>query len=73
MSVTGFSVGDTDYTGNTDEYIAALYNFTDVDVVVERGDRIMQVVISPYERVTFSEVDDMGHRDRGGFGTTGRT
>ncbi len=72
MSATGFSVGDADFTGNSDEYVAALYNFTDADIVVERGDRIMQVVVSPYVRVDFTEVDDMGNKSRGGFGTTGK-
>lgn len=73
MSATNFSVGDADFSGNSDEYVAALYNFTDADIVVERGDRIMQVVISPYLRVEFTEVDDMGNASRGGFGTTGTT
>ena len=72
MSATGFSVGDADFAGNTDEYVAALYNFTDADVVVMRGDRIMQVVISPHVRVGFIEVEDMGNESRGGFGTTGK-
>ena len=72
LSATGFSVGDTDFTGNTDEYVAALYNFTDDDVIVSRGDRIMQVVISPYVRVKFTEVENMGNESRGGFGSTGK-
>lgn len=71
LSATGFSVGDADFTGNSDEYVAALYNFTDTDIVVERGDRIMQVVVSPYVRVEFTEVEDMGNVSRGGFGSTG--
>ena len=71
MPANGFGVGDRDFCGNGDEYHAALLNFTDEPVVVERGDRIMQVVISPVVRVDFQEVDDMGHNNRGGFGTTG--
>lgn len=71
MPANGFGVGDRDFCGNGDEYVAALLNFTDKDVTLERGDRIMQVVISPMERVGFHEVDDMGNNDRGGFGTTG--
>ena len=71
FSATGFSVGDPDFSGNEDEYKAALYNFTDADIVIERGERIMQVVISPYLHVDIEEVDDMGKKSRGGFGTTG--
>jgi len=71
MPANGFGVGDRDFCGNGDEYTAALLNFTDHDITIERGDRIMQVVISPVARVNFKEVDDMGNDDRGGFGTTG--
>ena len=72
FSATGFSVGDPDFKGNDDEYKAALYNFTDTAVVIEKGERIMQVVISPFAHVNFEEVEDMGHESRGGFGTTGK-
>lgn len=72
FSATGFSIGDPDYSGNDDEYVAALYNFTDTEVVIERGERIMQVVISPYAHVEMLEVEDMGKPSRGGFGTTGK-
>lgn len=72
MPANGFGVIDADYSGNDDEYVAALYNFTDEAVTVERGERIMQVVISPCERVEFTEVDEMGGVSRGGFGTTGK-
>ena len=71
MPANGFGVGDRDFCGNADEYTAALLNFTDKDITLERGDRIMQVVISPVVRVGFDEVDDMGNQNRGGFGTTG--
>lgn len=71
MPANGFGVGDRDYSGNEDEYKAALLNFTDEEVTIERGERIMQVVISPVIRVGFIEVDDMGNDNRGGFGTTG--
>lgn len=72
MPANGFGVIDADYSGNDDEYKAALYNFTDEAVTIERGERIMQIVIAPYERVDFTEVDDMGNDSRGGFGTTGK-
>ena len=54
LPANGFGVIDADYSGNDDEYKAALYNFTDEAVVIERGERIMQVVIAPYARVEFT-------------------
>jgi dUTP pyrophosphatase len=71
MPANGFGVIDADYSGNEDEYKAALYNFTDKEVVIVKGERIMQVVISPFAHVDMIEVDDMGNESRGGFGTTG--
>lgn len=72
MPATGSAIGDRDFSGNDDEYTAALYNFTDADVTIEKGDRIMQAVISPVIHVEFQEVEDMGKKNRGGFGTTGK-
>src|SRR3989338_7429858 len=71
MQANGYGVGDRDFSGNGDEYTAALYNFAEHEVTVERGERIMQALISPVARVEISEVDDMGRKTRGGFGTTG--
>ena len=71
IPANGFGVGDRDFAGNDDEYTAALYNFTDQSVEVLRGDRIMQVVVSPVLHVEFNEVEDMANKNRRGFGTTG--
>ena len=71
MSANGVGIIDSDYAGNEDEYIAALYNFTNNEVRVEVGDRLMQGVFVPHVRVDWNEVDDMGSASRGGFGTTG--
>ncbi|TSC81843.1 MAG: dUTP pyrophosphatase, partial [Parcubacteria group bacterium Gr01-1014_19] len=68
----GVGIGDEDFCGNNDEYHAPLYNYTDAPVTVERGDRIAQIIIKPYEKVDWEEVDDLGEKDRGGFGTTGK-
>ncbi|HEY9585212.1 MAG: hypothetical protein A3D65_02390 [Candidatus Lloydbacteria bacterium RIFCSPHIGHO2_02_FULL_50_13] len=67
----GVGIGDADFSGNDDEYQAALYNFTDADVVVERGERIVQGIFIPVTHADFEEVDDMNNRTRGGFGSTG--
>lgn len=40
---------------------------------VDRGDRIAQALVIPYEKVQFLEVDDLSETERGadGFGSTG--
>lgn len=67
----GVGIFDEDYTGDNDEYQAVLYNFTNEEVVVERGERVAQIIVIPYVRADLQEVDTMGEPDRGGFGTTG--
>jgi len=67
----GIGIGDCDYCGDGDEYRAALYNFSDEAVTVERGDRVTQILILSYDQVGWEEVDHLGNEDRGGFGSTG--
>lgn len=67
----GVGIGDADFAGNDDEYQAALYNFTDTPVVIEKGDRIVQGIFIPLTHADFDEVDDMDQKTRGGFGSTG--
>ena len=71
MFANGIAVFDEDYAGDGDEYLAILYNFSDVDVTVLRGDRVSQIVVMPYDKVVWQEVDTLGHNDRGGIGSTG--
>src|SRR3989344_4137869 len=71
MLANGVGIGDRDFSGNKDEYMAALYNFTDHEVPVERGERLMQGIFKQYGKAEWEEVDDLGNKDRGGFGTTG--
>ena len=63
---------DEDFAGNGDEYRAFVYNFTDQPVVVEKGDRLVQIVFLPFDRVEWEEVNDMEEPTRGAFGSTGR-
>ena len=64
-------IGDRDFSGDTDEYHAALYNFTDHSVLIERGERIVQGIFKKYDKAEWEETDSMGNPSRGGFGTTG--
>ncbi len=61
---------DADYRG---EIKVILVNLSDMPFTVNPGERIAQMVIARYERVTWNEVVslDMTERGEGGFGSTG--
>lgn len=71
MLANGVAIGDRDFCGNEDEYQAALYNFSDKEVAIERGERLVQGIFKRYEKADWQEVDDLENKSRGGFGTTG--
>lgn len=60
---------DSDYRG---EIIVALHNDSNIVRVVEKGERIAQIVIMPYLSVEFEEVGNLDEtkRGNGGFGST---
>ncbi len=62
---------DNEYRG---EVAAIMYNHTDEDYVVHRGDRLCQLVIKPVPTVNMVEADQLTETTRGtcGFGSTGR-
>lgn len=61
---------DSDYRG---EIGVILYNTGKAPLVVSKGDRIAQMIISSYAKVDLKEVDSLSETDRGegGFGHTG--
>lgn len=61
---------DSDYRG---EIMVALYNQSELPQKIEPGERIAQLVIVPYLRGVFNEVDELSDTTRGagGFGSTG--
>ena len=63
---------DPDYRG---EIMVALYNQSPAPQTVLGGERIAQLVLTPYIRGVFEEADALSDTDRGagGFGSTGRT
>ena len=63
-------VCDEDYKGN---YIVAVYNDSHEIQVIEHGDRIAQLVFTPYVQAELTEVDNLSETNRGegGFGSTG--
>lgn len=62
---------DSDYRG---EIMVALHNHGTSPQTVENGERIAQIVFTPYVAATFNVTDELDNTDRGagGFGSTGR-
>ncbi len=62
---------DSDYRG---EIKVIMLNLGAEPFEVNRGDRIAQMVISPYDRASWEESDSLGTtpRGEGGFGSTGK-
>ena len=63
-------VVDSDYRG---EIMVALYNDSQVEQVVNHGERVAQMVITPYLRPEFVVMNELEGTERGagGFGHTG--
>ena len=64
-------VVDSDYRG---EVMVALHNHSESIQSVSAGERIAQLVVTPFLKVDFQEVDVLSDtvRGEGGFGSTGR-
>lgn len=62
---------DSDYRG---EIIVALHNHSGEDRRIYNGDRIAQIIITPYVHANFEEVAELSDTTRGagGFGSTGQ-
>lgn len=67
------SVGicDSDYRG---EYLMAIRNLGTKEAIVEKHERIGQIVFVPFVQAQFEEVENLGETQRGtgGFGSTGK-
>lgn len=64
-------VVDSDYRG---EIMVALHNHSEQAQSIDDGERIAQMVITPYLTAEFIETDELDDTERGagGFGSTGR-
>ena len=62
---------DSDFRG---ELMAAMHNHSDAPQTIEPGERVLQLVITPYVQAAFAESDALSDTDRGegGWGSTGR-
>lgn len=63
-------VVDADYRG---EFMIALHNHSLTPATVEPGERVAQLVITPFLKVDFTVTDELSDtlRGAGGFGSTG--
>jgi len=61
---------DSDYRG---EIKIILINLSNETTVINTGERIAQLIVAKYEKVSFKEVDELNETERGegGFGHTG--
>lgn len=64
-------VVDADYRG---EITVALHNHSNEPKTIAANERIAQMVIAPFLKVDYNEVDDLSDtvRGEGGFGSTGK-
>lgn len=62
---------DSDYRG---EIMVAIYNHSEIAGVIKKGDRIAQMVITPYIHAEYEIADSLNDTGRGsgGFGSTGK-
>ena len=68
----GLGIIDQDYCGPEDEIKVLIYNFRDVAVTVEKGEKIAQGVFVRVDRFEWDEVENLEKSEsRGGFGSTG--
>jgi len=69
----GLGIIDQDYSGDKDEVLFQVYNFKNVPVVIEKGERLAQGCFLKIEKVEFTEVEKVAGKSRGGFGSTDKT
>jgi dUTP pyrophosphatase len=69
--ITSTGVVDAKYTGSI---VVKLYNHSDEDYWIDRGDKITQIVFLPILTPEIEVVDHLEDTERGsgGFGSTGR-
>jgi dUTP pyrophosphatase len=71
MLANGIGVVDPDYCGDKDQYIALLLNFSDQSATIQKGERIVQLVLVPTQPFEIKSVLSLNSPSRGGFGSTG--
>lgn len=72
LQVNSMGVIDCSYCGDNDEWMMAVYATR--DTVINVNDRICQFrIMKNQPHINFVEVEKLEGKDRGGFGTTGKS
>ncbi len=71
MLANGVGILDRDFCGPDDEIKIQVYNFTNRDVAVSKGERIAQGICIPVTRAQFLEAEKIKSASRGSHGSTG--
>jgi dUTP pyrophosphatase len=61
---------DSDYCGAKDEILIQVLNFGTEKVIVQKGEKIAQMIFVKTEKADFLEVNEPDKDSRGGFGST---
>jgi dUTP pyrophosphatase len=61
-------------SGYRNEWMAIVVNLSNKEVILKKGERICQLILSKMENYEFSEIEELPESDRGlgGFGSTGK-
>ncbi len=62
---------DQDYCGPDDEIKLELFNFSDKEAEIKRGERLAQAILVKIERAELEETKENKNNSRGGIGSTG--
>ena len=71
MLANGVGTIDCDYCGPEDEIKLSVYNFTDQEVAIAKGERMAQGLFIKTDQAEWEEVNEIEKTSRGGFGSTG--
>jgi len=66
----GIGIIDQDYCGSKDEILAQFYNFSEIDVIIKKGEKVAQALFLPIETIEWEEVSEAKRESRGGLGST---
>lgn len=67
----GIGIIDQDFCGPKDEIHVQVFNFTDKQVIIKKGERIGQATFVKINKANWLEVNEIKQKSRGGFGSTG--
>lgn len=71
IQTNSIGIVDNSYCGDNDEWCMPAYALR--DTVINVNDRICQFrIVKKQPKIEFEEVETLGNKDRGGFGSTGK-